>query len=87
MIVILVLETDGIVVLISSVCHLVDEDKRHVLCKLPNGRDWLWGKLGLALVGSEVKRKLLNRVPLFATPWTKQSIQSIEFSMPEYWSE
>ena len=55
MIVILVLETDGIVVLISSVCHLVDEDKRHVLCKLPDGRDWLWGKLGLALVGSEVK--------------------------------
>ena len=30
MIVILVLETDGIVVLISSVCHLVDEDKRLV---------------------------------------------------------
>ena len=21
------------------------------LCKLPDGRDWLWGKLGLALVG------------------------------------
>ena len=32
---------------------------------------------------SEVKWKLLSCVPLFATPWT---MQSIEFSRPEYWS-
>ena len=29
------------------------------------------------------KWKLLSRVQLFVTPWT---IQSIEFSRPEYWS-
>ena len=29
------------------------------------------------------ERKSLSRVPLFATPWT---VQSIEFSWPEYWS-
>ena len=28
-------------------------------------------------------RKLLSRVQLFVTPWTKQSM---EFSRPEYWS-
>ena len=28
------------------------------LCKLPGGRDWLWGKLGLALVA----RLLLSRL-------------------------
>ena len=32
---------------------------------------------------SEVKWKALSRVQLFATPWT---IQSMEFSRPEYWS-
>ena len=32
---------------------------------------------------SEVKWKLLSHVWLFATPWT---IQSMEFSRPEYWS-
>ena len=32
---------------------------------------------------SEVKWKLLSRVQLFVTPWT---IQSMEFSRPEYWS-
>ena len=31
----------------------------------------------------EVKWKSLSRVRLFATPWT---IQSLEFSRPEYWS-
>ena len=33
---------------------------------------------------NEVKWKSLSRVRLFATPWT---IQSMEFSGPEYWSE
>ena len=42
----------GIVVLASSVCPLMDEDKGHVM--LPDGRDWLWGKLGLALVDGDV---------------------------------
>ena len=31
-----------------SVCPQMDEDKR--LVELPDGRDWLWGRLGLALV-------------------------------------
>ena len=30
-----------------------------------------------------VSEKLLSHVQLFATPWT---IQSMEFSRPEYWS-
>ena len=29
------------------------------LCKLPDGRDWLWGKLGLALVGKAMLSKSL----------------------------
>ena len=29
------------------------------LCKLLDGRDWLWGKLGLALVGRALLRKSL----------------------------
>ena len=32
---------------------------------------------------TEVKWKSLNCVPVFVTPWT---IQSMEFSRPEYWS-
>jgi len=28
------------------------------LCKLPDERDWLWGKLGLALVGRVLLSKL-----------------------------
>ena len=31
----------------------------------------------------EKERKLLSRVRFFGTPWT---IQSVEFSRPEYWS-
>ena len=31
------------------------------LCKLPDGRDWLWGKLGLALVGRATLSKSLIR--------------------------
>ena len=36
----------------------------------------------------KVKVKLLNRVRLFATPWTVayQAPQSMEFSREEYWS-
>ena len=32
---------------------------------------------------SEVKWKLLSHIQLFANPWT---MQSVEFSKPEYWS-
>ena len=31
------------------------------LCKLPDGRDWLWGKLGLVLVGKAMLSKSLIR--------------------------
>ena len=30
------------------------------LCKLPDGREWLWGKLGLALVGRTMISKSLK---------------------------
>ena len=35
------------------------------------------------LIWNSDKWKSLSRVQLFATPWT---IQSMEFSRPEYWS-
>ena len=41
------------------------------------------GELGLVYGWSDEKWKLLSCVRLFATPWT---IQSVEFSRPEYWS-
>ena len=56
MIVVLVLEIEWVMV-ISSVCPLVDEVRD--MFKLPDGRDWLWGKLGLALVGRAVLSKTL----------------------------
>ena len=37
----------------------------------------------LSHLWSEVKKKSLNRVQLFGTPWT---ILCVEFSRPEYWS-
>ena len=47
-----------LVLLASSACPLMEEAKR--LCKLPDGRDYWWEKLGLALVG----RALLSSVQL-----------------------
>ena len=44
----------GIVILASSVCPLV-----RGLCKLPDSRDQLWGKLCLALVGRAMLSKSL----------------------------
>ena len=44
------------------------------LTERPEGTFWGW---------CEVKWKSFSRVRLFATPWT---IQSMEFSRPEYWS-
>ena len=47
-------EGHGIEVLASSVCPLIDEDKTRSLCKLLDGRPWLWGKVGLAPLGRAV---------------------------------
>ena len=61
-----------------------------------SGRQWRTGKpdllqfMGSQRVGHDLETeqqqmnewKLLSRVQLFATPWT---IQSLEFSTPEYW--
>ena len=45
---------------------------------------WLCTPHGPGTQWSEARKwKLLSRVQLFATPWT---IQSMEFSRPEYWS-
>ena len=38
-----------------------------VLYKFPDGRDWLWGKLGLALVGRATLSKSL--IELSADGW------------------
>ena len=43
-----------IVILASSVCPLMGEDKR-----LPDGRYWFWGKLHLDLVGRDMLSKFL----------------------------
>ena len=81
-----VLEADGIVFLISSVCCLVDEDKR--LVQASNERDWLWGKLCLVLVDRVKWGKSLSRVQLFAPPWAVayQAPPSMGLSRQEYWS-
>ena len=41
------------------------------LCRLPNGRDWLWGKLDLSLMGRAILSsvQLLSCVWLFVAPW------------------
>ena len=58
----------------------------------PTDTGWIWiqedsilGHLNQfwTTLRSEVKWKSLSHVRLFATPWT---IQSMEFSRPEYWS-
>ena len=71
---VLVLEADGIVVLISSVSPL----KIRGLCKLPDGRDLL-GKLVLALVGRTILSKTL--IQLSADGW------SCSFSLLVVWPE
>ena len=38
------------------------------LCKFPDGRDWQWGKLGLALVGRAMFSKVL--IQLSADGWS-----------------
>ena len=52
------------------------------LCKLHKGGASVC-IISLEPIMSKVKWKLLSHVQLFATPWT---IQSMEFSRPEYWS-
>ena len=37
------------------------------LWKLPDGKDWLWGKLGLALVGKANAQEIFN--PILADGW------------------
>ena len=34
-------------------------DEYRGLCKIPVGKDWLWGRLGLALLGRAMLRLLL----------------------------
>ena len=51
MIVVLILEADGVVVLISSVCPLVDEDKRLVQTSLWEGLVGGWGGIWVFLGG------------------------------------
>ena len=53
-----------IIVLTFSFCHLMGEEG---LCRLPDGRDWPWEKLGLALVGKAVLSKSL--IQLSADGW------------------
>ena len=55
------------------------------LCKLPNGRDWLWRKLGLALVGRALLRKSL--IQLSADRWgCAPSLLVVWPEMTQCWS-
>ena len=38
------------------------------MCKLPDGSDWLWGKLDLALVGSDSKESTCDAGDLGSIP-------------------
>ena len=51
------------------------------LWKLLDGRDWLWGKLGLVLIGGAMLSsvQLLSHVWLFAAPWTAARQASLFF--------
>ena len=55
----------------SNVCWVLKRKEAEIASPL---KFQAWNKL----------KKLLSRVRLFATPWT---IQSMEFSRPEYWRE
>ena len=55
----------GIIVIVSSVCPLM---RIRGLCKLLCGREWLWGKLNLALVNRAILSKYL--VELSADGWS-----------------
>ena len=77
---VLVLEADEIVVLISSVSLL----KIRGLCRLPDGRDLL-GKLVLALVGRTILSKTL--IQLSAGGWScSLSLLIVWPEMTQSWS-
>ena len=47
----------------QSVCPMVERDKR--LMKLPDGKDWLRGKLGLVLmIGAKLSKSLIQFCPI-----------------------
>ena len=53
-------------------------------CSQPRDGTWVFCIAGRFFTAEEKwKWKLFSRVQLFGTPWT---IQSMEFSRPEYWS-
>ena len=54
----------GTVALLSSVCPLLEG-----LFKLPNGRDWWWEKLGLALVGRAMLSKVAIQLSVDGWGW------------------
>ena len=56
------------------------------LWKFPVGRDWLWGKLGLVLMGGAmfISVQSLSPVRLFATLWTEALQASL--SITNSWS-
>ena len=52
------------------------------LWELPDGRDWLWGKLGLVLMGWAILSSVqsvqsLSHVWFFATPWIAAPLASL----------
>ena len=73
----------GIIDLAFSDCPLKDEIRG--LYKIPDGRDWLWGKPGLALVNRTVLSKSL--IQLSAGRWICASslLVAMLIMMPPYW--
>ena len=66
------------VLLASSVCPLMNEAKS--LCKLPDGRNWQWEKLGLALVLRALLSKAL--IQLSADGWVCTSSLLLGLRLP-----
>ena len=57
-----------------SVCSLMKGQLIRGLWKLPDGRDWLWGKLGLALVGRAVLIKFLVQFSTDGGVWVVEGV-------------
>ena len=72
--------------LLFSFCLLSWEIRIRGLWKLPNGRDWLWGKLGLVLMGRAMLSKSLTQfsvdgqccVPSLLLTWDQSMVEVME---------
>ena len=75
---------------IHSICPLMDKDRG--LWKLPDGRDWLRGKLGLTLVGRAMLSKSLVQfsvdgwgcVPSLLFTWGRTMVEVVKIMVTSF---